>query len=305
MAQDVDVGRQELLRRIRAHQASIDTYVRVSQRRRDLVANTSIVSSALAAALVAGPTVGGVTFAETVQRGLGFGQSSSVWRLLCFASLIVNLVAAISANLNKSNDPAERINIAEACNAALERLRAKVESGSLPVSTAVGEYGKIVAKALFVPRTLADDSDSKDGEESAPPPSRYHSAEVTLPGMAIVFGCIIVVVTVIGLLLGQGKEAAFDSPRLVLSPSQVEISDTYSIIASGFSPEEDVQFSWTGPSNGTMGLRHAKMGVSRVDPGGSTTYGAKIVEETPPGTYTITVVGLTSGRAVSASLIVQ
>ncbi len=137
---DVDVRRQELLRRIQTHQANIDTYVRTSQRRRDLLANISIVSSAIAAALVVGPTVGGVTFTETVQRGLGFEKSSSVWRLLCLASLIVNLVAAISANLNKSNDSTERINIAEACYAELEGLRAKVEIGNLPVSTAFGEY---------------------------------------------------------------------------------------------------------------------------------------------------------------------
>ncbi len=295
MAQDVDVRRQELLRRIRTHQASINTYVRKSQSRRDLVANVSIISSAIAAALVVGPTVGGATFAETVQKGLGFDKSSSVWRLLCFASLIVNLVAAISANLNKSNDPTERINIAEACNAALEGLRAKVEFGNMSVNTAVGEYGQIVVKALFVPGNLAD-VDSQDGA-SAPPPSRYRSAEVVMPGMAIVFGSIIVVMTVIGLLLGQGEGAAADSPRLVLSSSQVKVGDTYSITASGFSPGEDVRFSWAGPTSGTIG-------VFRANTDGSTTHGG-ILEKDPPGAYAITAIGLTSGRIVSSQLVVQ
>lgn len=67
----VDV-RQELLGRVRARQASIETYVRKSQRRCDLMANISIVSSAIAAALAVGPTVGGTAFAETVKKGLGW-----------------------------------------------------------------------------------------------------------------------------------------------------------------------------------------------------------------------------------------
>jgi hypothetical protein len=72
-----------------------------------------------------------------------------------------------------------------------------------------------------------------------------------------------------------------------------------------FSPGEDVQFSWTGPTNGTIGVRHATMSVIRADAGGSTTYGGRIVEDTPAGNYKITVIGLTSGRIVSTPLVVQ
>jgi hypothetical protein len=90
------------------------------------VASVSIVSSAIAAALVVGRTVGGATFAETVQKGPGLREEFEYLALAVLCYLIVNLVAAISVNLNKSNDPTERINIAEACNAALEGLRAKV-----------------------------------------------------------------------------------------------------------------------------------------------------------------------------------
>lgn len=78
---DVDV-RQELLRRIRTHQASINAYVQKMQGRRELVANVSIVSSVIAAALVAGPAVGGVTFADTVKRGL-VGRVARVYGACC------------------------------------------------------------------------------------------------------------------------------------------------------------------------------------------------------------------------------
>jgi hypothetical protein len=302
----VDV-RQELLGRVRARQASIETYVRKSQRRCDLMANISIVSSAIAAALAVGPTVGGTTFAETAKKGLGWEQSSSVWRLLCLASLIVYLVAAISAKLNKSNDLTARISIAEAGNAALEGLRADVEFSKLSVKIAVAEYGQIAVRILFVPENSADDDDaySNDGVSAQPPfraIGRYRrGAEVIIPGMVIVFASLILVTTVLGFVLGGlGRGVAEAGPQistatqLVLSTSPVKVGDTYSATASGFLPGEDMQFSWTGPTHGTMD-------ASSADSGGRTTSG-KIVEKDPPGNYTIIVTGLTSRRTASAGL---
>lgn len=78
---DVD-PRQELLGRIRTPQASINTYVRKKQDRRGLVANISIISSSIAAALMLGPGVAGAPFVETVQKGLGFQKDSSVGLML-------------------------------------------------------------------------------------------------------------------------------------------------------------------------------------------------------------------------------
>jgi hypothetical protein len=89
---------------------------------------------------------------------------------------------------------------------------------------------------------------------------------------------------------GPGTSA----PQLMLSTSQVAIGDTYSVTAWGFAPGEDVRFSWTGPTNGEMGIFPA-------DPGGSSSPGP-VLERDPPGHYTITVTGLTSGRTASAEL---
>lgn len=85
--------------------------------------------------------------------------------------------------------------------------------------------------------------------------------------------------------------------RLVLSTTQVKIGDTYSVTASGFSPGEGVQVSWTGPTNGVMG-------VFPADLGGSMAHGG-IVEKDPPGRYSIIAIGQTSRRIASAELIVQ
>jgi uncharacterized protein DUF4328 len=89
---------------------------------------------------------------------------------------------------------------------------------------------------------------------------------------------------------GPGSGAA----QLMLSSSQVAIGDTYVATAWGFAPGEDVQFSWTGPTSGEMGIYPA-------DSGGSTSTGP-VFERNPPGHYTITVTGLTSERTASAEL---
>jgi hypothetical protein len=81
---------------------------------------------------------------------------------------------------------------------------------------------------------------------------------------------------------------------LVLSKSKVALDDSYSVTASGFSPGENVRFSWTGPTEG-------EMGVFPANSDGSTTHGG-ILERDPPGNYTLTVTGLTSKRSASARL---
>ncbi len=80
----------------------------------------------------------------------------------------------------------------------------------------------------------------------------------------------------------------------MLSTSEVKIGNSYSATASGFSPREGVRFSWTGPTKGVMD-------VFSADLDGDTTHGG-ILEKDPPGHYTITVTGLTSGRTASAWL---
>ncbi|MGB8200573.1 MAG: hypothetical protein WCF33_12895, partial [Pseudonocardiaceae bacterium] len=216
MGDDVDV-RQELLGRIRARRVSINTYVREKRPLSKRLANISIVSSAVAAALTAGPAAGGTTFAETVQKGLGWGQLSSVWRLLCLAALIVSLVAAISANLNKSDDLTVRISAAETCNADLEGLQALIEFGELSAKDAVILYRQFVAKIPFVEEDLTVDvnMNSKDtvtaaaGAPLSSPTSglgrQWRTMAFLLPAAAIVLAGLVLLITVIGLFLGLGR----------------------------------------------------------------------------------------------------
>jgi hypothetical protein len=147
---DSDEGRRELLRRIEAQRANIDAFVRRVRPRSVRLANIGIVSSATAAVFTAGPALGGVSFAEAVQRVFSLPATSIVWRTLCLIAMFVSLVATISVQLGKSQDMAAKISAAEACDTELEGLQTLLELAQLPVRDAAELYLKYIAKIPFV-----------------------------------------------------------------------------------------------------------------------------------------------------------
>ncbi len=138
--------RRELLRRIGAQRASIDTFVQQVRPRSIRLANISIISSAAAAVFTAGPALGGVSFAEAIQRVFALSTNSIVWRTLCLVAMLVSLVATISAQLSKSQDTAAQLSAAEACDTELEGLQTLLELDQLPVQDAANLYIKYIAR---------------------------------------------------------------------------------------------------------------------------------------------------------------
>ncbi len=150
MSDDVQ-ARQELLKRITSRRASINAYVRDLRPRGTRLTNISIVSSSLAAALTAGPALGGESFANALGQGFSLARNSLVWQVLCFGAMAISIVAAISTNMNKSQETTVRLSTAEACSAELEGLQTLIEFGQLSVQDAVKLYQQYVAKIPFVP----------------------------------------------------------------------------------------------------------------------------------------------------------
>ncbi len=149
MGDSVEV-RQELMRRIEARRASINSFLRRVRPRSTRLANISMVSSAMAAIFTADPALGGLSFAESVQRVFSLPDSSVVWRILCLFAMLVSFVAAISVHLNKSKEMSAQLSAAEACNAELEGLQTLLEFAQLSVSDAAQLYQKYVTKIPFV-----------------------------------------------------------------------------------------------------------------------------------------------------------
>ena len=143
-------NRRELLRRIGVQRANIDAFVRRVRPRSVRLANISIISSAMAAVFTAGPALGGVSFAEAVQRAFSLSTNSIIWQALCIAAMLVSLVATISVQLSKSQDRAAQLSAAEACDTELEGLQTLLELAQLPVRDATDLYLKYIAKIPFV-----------------------------------------------------------------------------------------------------------------------------------------------------------
>jgi len=88
--------RQRLSERIDQKQRAIRSYIGRERPRRNRLSNISSVGSALAAALTAGPAVGGTGFTEAVRGIFSLDDDSIVWRFLCLAAVIFSVAAALA-----------------------------------------------------------------------------------------------------------------------------------------------------------------------------------------------------------------
>lgn len=142
--------RQQLAARIAAKRASVSRFLDHARPRRNRLANISILGSAIAAVMTAGPALGGQSFTASVQDRLGIEDNSTVWRVLCLAAMLVSVAAAVATNLSNSRDMNGRVSAAETCNAELEGLETMLDFGQLPLPDAVKLYQQYVAKVPFV-----------------------------------------------------------------------------------------------------------------------------------------------------------
>ena len=142
--------RAELRARIDTRRAGITAFLHDVRPRRNRLTNISIVSSAIAAALVAGPGVAGPEFVNAIKEELSIANGALVWQSLCLAALVVSLVSAISANLSKSQDLAARVTAAEVCSTELEGVATSLQFGHLSVEEAAEQYHQSVSKIPFV-----------------------------------------------------------------------------------------------------------------------------------------------------------
>ncbi|MDT7728564.1 MAG: hypothetical protein QOI21_5140 [Actinomycetota bacterium] len=198
-----DGRRSGLFAAIDVSQERIINYIAENRPASTRLSTISIVSSSLAAVLTIAPATGGGRFAATVRDGLSLPQAEPVWRTMCFAAAMVAVVAAISANLTKSNDLPARIKLAEESGAALKSLRDDLEFGDLPASEALSSYKAIAAKVPFVgvasPHPDVSAADSGGGRR------RRDWLAVFLVA-TIVVALLLLLVTMVGLFLGLGKE---------------------------------------------------------------------------------------------------
>ncbi len=149
-----DQLQQQLIQKIKTRRADISAFVNTAEPRGERLTNLSIICTAVASILTAGPALGGTTFTEGVQRMLGIASDASVWRVLCFGALILTVVATVATNLYKSGDMSTRIAKAQASSALLAGLETSIEFGQLPVQDAVKLNQQYLADVPFVPEKM-------------------------------------------------------------------------------------------------------------------------------------------------------
>lgn len=142
--------RQRLSDSIEQRQMAIRRFLERARPRRNRLVTISIVGSALAAALTAGPALGGTKFTAAIQGVFALDESSVVWRVLCLAAVLLSLAAALATNFATSSAVTDRVTAAEACQMELEGLQAALDFGHLDVDDAVPLYQQYIARTGFV-----------------------------------------------------------------------------------------------------------------------------------------------------------
>jgi hypothetical protein len=142
------VSSDDILGRIRAKRAEVERFLAAAVPRKRRLLNTTIVGGSLAAALTAGPAVGGQPF--TAWLTMAMGLTSPSWRLLCGAASAASIMATVATQLLKSNNIEQNIGRAQSARAKLEVLETTVTLGQIDPRQAVAEFLKCVEDAAFL-----------------------------------------------------------------------------------------------------------------------------------------------------------
>jgi hypothetical protein len=142
------VSNPELLGRISQQRAQVDAFLAAAVPRKRRLLNTTIIGGSLAAALTAGPAVGGQSFTAWLTAALGL--SSPSWRLLCGGAAVCSVMATVATQLLKSDNVEQNVTRAQGARAKLEVLELGLKIGHLDGRQALAEYLKCVEETAFL-----------------------------------------------------------------------------------------------------------------------------------------------------------
>jgi hypothetical protein len=138
----------ELAARIRDKRGQLERFLATARPKKRRLINTTIIGGSIAAALTAGPAVGGPSFTTWLTGTLGLTSPS--WRLLCAAASVSSLTATVATQLLKSHNIEEHVTRAQGCRAKLEVIEVGLAAGQIDAKQATAEYLKCVEEAAFL-----------------------------------------------------------------------------------------------------------------------------------------------------------
>lgn len=142
------VPSDQMLARIKDKRAQVDKFINSALPRKRRLLNVTIFGGTLAAALTAGPALGGAPFTASLTKA--FGLASPSWQLLCLLASVSSIMATVSTQLLKSNNVEEHVALAQRCRAKLEVLEVGLVGRQLDLSQATTEYMRCVEESAFL-----------------------------------------------------------------------------------------------------------------------------------------------------------
>lgn len=137
-----------LLAKIKTKRQQLSNYLAKAEPRHSAMITCSIVAGALAAALTAGPGVGGEGFIASAQGVVSFGIP--VWQVLCLAATVLSATAVVANGMLKSYDMTSKIASARTCDAKLEGIEIMLELGQADLKQATQHYTQCLAEMPHV-----------------------------------------------------------------------------------------------------------------------------------------------------------
>nr|WP_320014869.1 hypothetical protein [uncultured Desulfobacter sp.] len=134
--------------KIRTKRKEIADYLAKSEPRQLRLINSSIISGAIAAALTAGPGIGGEGFVNSVTGIMSFGIP--IWQALCLAATILSVAAVVINGMLKSHDLTSKVTSARSCDAKLEGLETMLELAQVNAEQATPLYTQYLTEIPHV-----------------------------------------------------------------------------------------------------------------------------------------------------------
>lgn len=137
-----------LLSKIKEKRAELASYLAQVEPRNTRLINTSIIFGALAAALTAGPGVGGDNFISSVKDMVSFGIP--VWQMLCLVATILSVTVVIVNGMMKSHSLTSKIATTRTCDAKLEGLETMLELDQVDLQQATQVYTQCLTEVSHI-----------------------------------------------------------------------------------------------------------------------------------------------------------
>lgn len=137
-----------LLSKIKSKRREVSDYLKKNEPRQSRYITISIVAGALAAALTAGPGVGGSGFIETASGLVSFGLP--IWQILCLLATLLSMSAVITNGLLKTKDLTSKIVQVRGADAKLEGLETMLQLDQIDLKQAASLYTQYLTEISHI-----------------------------------------------------------------------------------------------------------------------------------------------------------